>query len=248
MRPAAKASLILCVIGGLVHLALVLVRSESRSLGDLPIYVYFAGPYVIVGVLSWWRRDRPRISRWLLAIAVLVSLSGIVAAAQYRGVESVGPFVVTFVHWLVLGVLIMILTLIADLHRRQPLSNRDIACNFVKAFCRGDVETVELMLAGACRVQDPRGTWDNRALYVAGLRRDPPTERRYRLLSVTEDEHEISVFYELLHESVIVAQLFRVRDGLIVGMLQVSSERATGSWPPVSAPGDERLAAGPLSH
>ena len=223
MRTAAKTSLVLCVIGVAVHLVLVLARTQSPSFVDLPIYFYFAGPYVIVGVLSWWRRRRPWISRLLLTIAILVSLSGIVAAAQYGGVESVGPFIVAFAQWIVLGGLLMILTRTADRHRKQAASNRDIACSFLDAFCRGDIEGIEALLAGTCRVQGPLSTWDNRDLYIAALRKDPPAKCRHRVLSVTESEDEVSVYYELKRpgETVTIAQLFRLRDQLIVGMLLV---------------------------
>jgi hypothetical protein len=119
MRLTARIALILCVIGGVLHLVLTLIGAQTRSFTDLPIYLYFVCPYVMVGALSWWKRDRPRMSRFLLAIASLVVLSGTVAAARYRGVESNEVFVVTIVQWIVVGGLTMILTLNADRLRRR---------------------------------------------------------------------------------------------------------------------------------
>lgn len=122
MRPAAKTALVLCVTGGVLHLVVALARTRTRAFGDVPIYVYFVCPYVMIGALVWWKRERVRMSRFLLALAVLVPLTGIPAAAQYRGVESNGPFVVAIGQWIVLGGLIAILTLVADRRQRRALN------------------------------------------------------------------------------------------------------------------------------
>lgn len=119
MRLAARIGLILCVVGSVLHLALTLIGARTRAFTDLPIYLYFVAPYVMAGGLSWWKRDRPWMSRFLLVIAILVVFSGIVAAAQYRGVESNGVFVVAIVQWVIVGGLMVILTLNADRRRRR---------------------------------------------------------------------------------------------------------------------------------
>ena len=240
MRLAAKISLILCAISVAVHLVIVMLRTENPSFMDLPVYVYFAGPYVIVCVLSWSCRGRRWMSRVLLAFAVVVSLSGIASVAQYQGIETIAPFVVAFVQWIVLCGLAMLFTLIADRHRRQTVSNRDIAVRFLDAFCRGDIDRIESLLSGTCRVEGPLGTWGNRDLYVAALRKAPPDTCPHRILSVTETEDEVSVFYELERtpETITVAQLFRLRNKLIVGMLLVSRSRVAHS---TSTPSPEFL-------
>ena len=99
----------------------------------------------------------------------------------------------------------------------------EIAKEFIKRFCRGDVEGLEELLHEALRFQGPLFRFNSRSDYLESLRRDPPKKSQFRVLSVTENEEEVSIYYEYGKENgfLTIAQLFRFENDKISEILLV---------------------------
>ncbi|NIM63852.1 MAG: DUF4440 domain-containing protein [Acidobacteria bacterium] len=93
------------------------------------------------------------------------------------------------------------------------MTHRDLALAFLHRFAAGDVDGLEPLLAEDLRVKGPYLTVRSRAEYLAALRRDPPEPSGLRVLSVTENDDSVAVFYEYEKRdgALAVAQLFRFR-------------------------------------
>jgi len=108
------------------------------------------------------------------------------------------------------------------------MSNKDLAIEFVKRFCAGDIDGLESLLADDARLKGPLHQFASRDDYLDALRRDPPEKGGYRLLSVAESDESVSVFYEYRKASgaMTVAQLFGFRGRRISEILVVFDGRA----------------------
>jgi hypothetical protein len=104
----------------------------------------------------------------------------------------------------------------------------DLALAFLHRFAAGDVDGLEPLLAEDLRVKGPYLTVRSRAEYLAALRRDPPEPSGLRVLSVTENDDSVAVFYEYEKRdgTLTVAQLFRFRDDVIYEIRLVFDARA----------------------
>lgn len=111
------------------------------------------------------------------------------------------------------------------------MTNRDLAISFVERFCTGDVEGLGSLLAENLRFRGPFHQFDSRDSYVSCLKDDPPTSSRFHVLSVTEDDDHVAVFYEYQKsdETVMIAQLFKCEDGKITETLLVFDGRGIES-------------------
>ncbi len=107
---------------------------------------------------------------------------------------------------------------------------REVALDFVHRFCAGDVDGLASLLADDLRLRGPYLEIDSKKDYLAALSADPPEPTRYRLLSVTEDEGHVAIFYdyEKPDATTCVAQLLRVRDGLVSEIRVVFDTRRRG--------------------
>ncbi|QDT95249.1 nuclear transport factor 2 family protein [Gimesia aquarii] len=111
------------------------------------------------------------------------------------------------------------------------MTNHDLAISFVERFCAGDVEGLVLLLAKDLRFRGPFHQFDSRDAYVSCLKDNPPTRSRFHVLSVTEDDDHVAVFYEYqkTDETVMLAQLFKCEDGKITEILLVFDGRGIES-------------------
>ncbi len=109
------------------------------------------------------------------------------------------------------------------------MNNRELALQFIKLFCEGDIDGLSSLLAEDLRVTGPLLQVTSRAQYVGALRNDPPGLSSYKLLSLTDDADHVSVFYEYRKQdatTVAIAQLFGFRNGKIKDMLLVFDRSA----------------------
>ena len=93
-------------------------------------------------------------------------------------------------------------------------SHREQALTFVQRFAAGDVEGLAPLLAEDLQLSGPYLEVTSRAAYLEALRHDAPTPGRARVVSVTDDDETVAVFweYERPRGPLTIAQLFRFRD------------------------------------
>jgi hypothetical protein len=97
----------------------------------------------------------------------------------------------------------------------------DIAIQFIERFCAADVDGVEELLSPTLEFSGPFHQFDNRQDYIDSLRQDPPQPARYELLSVTDNETEVAIFYNYLKEQMplLFAQLFHFNPRRQIGRI-----------------------------
>jgi hypothetical protein len=107
------------------------------------------------------------------------------------------------------------------------MTNRDLAMEYLKCFCAGDIDGLELLLAENLRFTGTFGTYSSALEYLDSLRGDPPDKCGYKVISVTENEDSVAVFYEYQKVEFVVqiAQLFRIKDQKIDDVLLVFDGR-----------------------
>jgi len=107
------------------------------------------------------------------------------------------------------------------------MPNRDLAMEYLKRFCAGDIDGLEALLAPNLRFAGTFNTYSSALEYLDSLRGDPPDKCGYKVVSVTENEDSVAVFYEYqkLEGAVQIAQLFRIKDRKIDDMLLVFDGR-----------------------
>ncbi len=98
----------------------------------------------------------------------------------------------------------------------MDLPNREIALEFIERFCAGDVDGLTPLLAEDLQFKGPLFRFDSRAAYLDSLRGDLE-KTGYQILSVTENEDSVSVYYDYDKPggAMTIAQLFKFRDRII---------------------------------
>lgn len=88
----------------------------------------------------------------------------------------------------------------------------ETALKYVRCFAAGDLVGLGSLLADQLRFTGPYLRVDSKAAYLDALRVDPPEECDVVIHSVTEEEDEVVIFYELQKPggAVTVAQWFRL--------------------------------------
>nr|CAP48676.1 putative integron gene cassette protein [uncultured bacterium] len=110
------------------------------------------------------------------------------------------------------------------------MTNRDLAMEYLKCFCAGDIDGLEPLLAANLRFTGTFNTYSSAMEYLDSLRSDPPDKCGYKIISVTENEESVAVFYEYqkLESVVQIAQLFKTKDQKIDDVLLVFDGRGFG--------------------
>lgn len=109
----------------------------------------------------------------------------------------------------------------------HDMKSKQLAIEFVKRFCEGDVEALEPLLADDFTLKGPLFQFESRAAYLDSLRSDQLERGSYRLPSVTESDDSVAVFYEYRKSegAVTIAQLFRFKAQKISEILLVFDGR-----------------------
>jgi len=107
------------------------------------------------------------------------------------------------------------------------MTNRHVAMEYIGCFCAGDVDALEPILAPNLRFTGPFHTYRSASEYLDDLRSDPPGKCGYKVMSVTENEDSVAVFYEYQKPGRVmqVAQLLKIEDQKIHDVLLVFDGR-----------------------
>ncbi len=107
------------------------------------------------------------------------------------------------------------------------MNNREVALEFLRCFCAGDVSGLTSILAEELRFRGPLYHFESREAFLNSLRDDPPQKCGYRILNITDGPDSISVYYDYLKPdgSITIAQLFGFKDGRISDILLVFDAR-----------------------
>ena len=109
----------------------------------------------------------------------------------------------------------------------QSMTNREVALEYLRCFCSGDVDGLEQLLAADLNFRGTFHEYFSSADYLADLRSAPLETCGYRIINVTEDVGSVAIFYdyEKPDKVMTIAQLFKVREGKISEVLLVFDGR-----------------------
>ena len=109
----------------------------------------------------------------------------------------------------------------------NKMNHREASLEFVRAFCGGDVDALAPLLADDLRFTGPFYQFGSAEEYLAILRDGSLEPNGYRLISVTENEDSVSVYYdyEKSDGTITIAQLFKFRCEKICEILVVFDGR-----------------------
>lgn len=107
------------------------------------------------------------------------------------------------------------------------MTKRDIAMEYLRCFCDGDIDGLALLLAPDLKFMGPLHIFTSSEQYLDSLRAEPPEKSRYEILSITENDDSIVVFYVYfkLKQVMVIAQLFNISNGKIDEILLVFDTR-----------------------
>lgn len=93
------------------------------------------------------------------------------------------------------------------------MNNREVAMEFLRCFCAGDVNGLTVLLAEDLQFAGPLYQFRSRDAYVNVLKNDPPEQCGYQVLNITESGESVSIFYEYTKRdrAITIAQLFKFR-------------------------------------
>ncbi len=110
------------------------------------------------------------------------------------------------------------------------MNNREIALEFLSRFCVADVDGLAPLLSEDLQLNGPLFHFDCREAYLDSLKDSPLEKCGYQVLSVTENQESVSIYYdyEKVAGAITIAQLFRFRDQKITELLLVFDAREIG--------------------
>lgn len=108
------------------------------------------------------------------------------------------------------------------------MTNREIALEYIRRFCAGDIEGLEPLLASNVNFTGTFHSFGSANEYLASLRSDPPEKCQYSILSITENTDSVALFYEYekLNGVMQIAQLFKMSGHQINEILLIFDGRA----------------------
>lgn len=94
------------------------------------------------------------------------------------------------------------------------MTNRDIALEYLRCFCAGDIDGLEPLLAHDLIFNGIFHSYRSSAEYLAGLRSDPPEKSQCHILGITADSESVALFYEYRKPDRVmqIAQLFKISE------------------------------------
>lgn len=109
----------------------------------------------------------------------------------------------------------------------QKMKNREIALEYLRCFCNGDIEGLEPLLATDLVFSGTFHSFDSSEDYLSSMRSDPPEKCQYNILSITENPDSVALFYEYQKHGgpIQIAQLFRISGHQINEILLVFDGR-----------------------
>lgn len=109
------------------------------------------------------------------------------------------------------------------------MTNREVAMEYIRYFCAGDIDKLEPLLSPDLSFTGTFHTYHSGAEYLDSLRKEPPEKSGYKVLSITENQASVAVFYEYEKPDRVmqIAQLFRIKDQKICEVLLVFDGRGS---------------------
>jgi hypothetical protein len=107
------------------------------------------------------------------------------------------------------------------------MTNREIALEYLRCFCTGDIEGLEPLLAPDLIFNGTFHSFNSSEEYLASLRSVPPEKCQHNILSITENTDSVALFYEYQKPSgeMQMAQLFKISGQQINEILLVFDGR-----------------------
>ena len=107
------------------------------------------------------------------------------------------------------------------------MNKREVAMEFLRCFCAGDVNGLASLLAKDLQFKGPFHQFSSSDAYLDSLKNDPPEKCGYRVLSVTESGDSVSIYYdyEKSDGAITIAQLFKFKNQKISEVLLVFDGR-----------------------
>lgn len=107
------------------------------------------------------------------------------------------------------------------------LTNREVALKYIECFCACDIEGLSSLLAPDLKLKGTLHSYNSSSEYLESLKNSPPEKCSYRILSVTEGNDSVSIFYDYIKtDSVItIAQMFKIHNQKIRETLLVFDGR-----------------------
>jgi hypothetical protein len=104
------------------------------------------------------------------------------------------------------------------------------ALQFVSSFSSGDVDGLGLLITDDFHLKGPLFEFASKQAYLDSLAHGGLERAGHRVISATETDDSVSVYYEYLKAdgTITIAQLFTFRDGLIADSLVVFDTAAMG--------------------
>lgn len=107
------------------------------------------------------------------------------------------------------------------------MTNREVVMEYLRCFCAGDVNGLESLLAENLYFKGTLHTYGSAKEYIETLKSDPPEECGYKVLSITESEQSVAVFYDYQKPDRVIqiAQLFKIEQEKIHEILLIFDSR-----------------------
>jgi hypothetical protein len=107
------------------------------------------------------------------------------------------------------------------------MNNCDVAIEFVKCFCAGDVDALAPLLTPDVRFKGPFYEFGSADAYLDSLKNGPLEKCGYRVLSITESKDSVSIYYdyEKSDRTITIAQLFKFSNQKVQEILLVFDGR-----------------------
>jgi hypothetical protein len=103
------------------------------------------------------------------------------------------------------------------------MTNQEIALEYLRCFCTGDIDGLEPLLDAKLHFSGTLHTYHSASEYIESLRNDPPEANNYKLISVTENCRHVALFYEYQKPdlTIQIAQLFNIENKKIYDILLI---------------------------
>lgn len=110
----------------------------------------------------------------------------------------------------------------------EKMNKVEIATEFIDRFCSGTLEGLEELLLDDFRFKGPLFHFSSREDYLESLHNDPPKHGDCKILSITENSEEVSIYYDYGKEEgcLTIAQLFKFKSNKISEILLVFDSKA----------------------
>ncbi len=107
------------------------------------------------------------------------------------------------------------------------MENREVAMEFLRCFCAGDINGLVPLLAEDLQFTGPFHHCSSSDAYLDSLKNDPPEQCGYRVFSVMEGGDSVSIYYdyEKSDGAITIAQLFTFKKQKISEILLVFDGR-----------------------